>query len=63
MQIAMWVLWAAVVVCYIGTQVVRGIVNERRLRRDGLGGTFDVFLWGSLAMLASTIAAIVGCHC
>ena len=28
------------------TNVVRGIVDARRVRREGLGGTQDIVMWG-----------------
>lgn len=32
----------------IGTEVVRSVVHRRRERRDGLGGTQDIAMWGTL---------------
>jgi hypothetical protein len=41
----------------IVTEVVRSIVHRRRERRDGLGGTQDVALWGTAVGLAGFVGA------
>jgi len=38
----------AAVATPILTEVLRSVVHRRRAQRDGLGGTQDIALWGSL---------------
>jgi len=48
--LAMWVV-------LIGTEIVRSIVDRRRVRRDGLGGTQDILLTGLAIVVVLLIAA------
>ena len=41
----------------IGTEIVRSVVHRRRERRDGLGGTQDIAMWGTFIGLACFIGA------
>ena len=41
----------------IGTEVIRSVVHRRRERRDGLGGTQDIAMWGTFIGLACLIGA------
>ena len=43
----------------IGTEVVRSVVHRRREAREGVGGTQDVAMWGTLIGLASFAAAVL----
>ena len=40
-------------------EVVRSIVHRRRAQRDGLGGTQDIALWGSLVGFLLVAVTIV----
>jgi hypothetical protein len=59
MQLATWLFVAAALCCIFGTEVARSIVDSRRKRRDGFGGTADIYIWGALATVGFTIAAVV----
>jgi hypothetical protein len=52
-------LVAAFCVILIGMEPVRSIVHARRERRDGLGGTQDIVIWGLLAALVCGLLALV----
>jgi hypothetical protein len=48
----------ACVAAPIVTEVVRSVVHRRREQRDGLGGTQDIAMWGTLVgffLFASTV--------
>jgi hypothetical protein len=40
-------------------EILRSIVHARREKRDGLGGTQDIAMWGSFTMLGCGILAAV----
>jgi hypothetical protein len=42
------ILIAMGVATMIGTEIVRSVVHRRRERRDGLGGTQDIAIWGDI---------------
>jgi hypothetical protein len=50
---------AGVIVSYLVTEVLRAVIHRRRKRRDGLGGTQDVAMWGALAMFVCLLAAAI----
>jgi hypothetical protein len=56
-RIAHYASWAGVIVSYLIMEVARSVVHRRRERRDGLGGTQDIFMWGTLAIFAGLLAA------
>ena len=41
----------------IGTEIVRSVVHRRRERRDGLGGTQDIAMFGTFIGLACFVGA------
>ena len=43
----------------ISVEVLRSIVHRRRKRRDGLGGTQDIAMWGTLIGWVLIMAALV----
>jgi hypothetical protein len=43
----------------IGTEIFRSVVHRRRERLDGLGGTQDIAIWGTLIGWACFIAAFI----
>jgi hypothetical protein len=52
-------LTIAAVICPFVTEIARSIIDARRRKRDGLGGTQDVALVGSLigwGLIGSSIA-------
>jgi hypothetical protein len=51
------ILIAMGVATVIGTEIVRSVVHRRRERRDGLGGTQDIAMWGTLIGWACFIGA------
>jgi hypothetical protein len=51
------VFLAGVLVSFLVTEVVRAVLHRHRVRIDGLGGTQDVAMWGTLAMFACLLAA------
>jgi hypothetical protein len=51
------VLIAMGVATMIGTEIVRSVVHRRRERRDGIGGTQDIALWGTFIGLACFVGA------
>ena len=51
------ILIAMGVATMIGTEIVRSVVHRRRERRDGLGGTQDIAMWGTFIGLACFIGA------
>jgi hypothetical protein len=51
------ILIAMGVATMIGTEIVRSVVHRRRERRDGLGGTQDIAIWGTFIGLACFIGA------
>jgi hypothetical protein len=55
---AMFICMAGFVVSVIATEVLRGIVDARRVRRTGIGGTQDVALCGMAAYTACLLAAV-----
>ena len=60
----MWRIAAIIfAVCWIGsifaTSILRGIIDKRRERTRGIGGTQDIAMWGTLFGLASMIGALV----
>jgi hypothetical protein len=38
---------------------LRAVIHRRRKRRDGLGGTQDIAMWGALAMGACLLGAAI----
>ena len=50
---------AGVIVTFLITEVLRAVIHLRRKRRDGLGGTQDVAMWGALAMFGFLLAGVV----
>jgi hypothetical protein len=58
----MWKI--ATIVCAIGvilgpivTEVLREVIHRHRERRDGLGGTQDVAMWGTFATFICLVEA------
>ena len=51
------ILIAMGVATMIGTEIVRSVVHRRRERRDGLGGTQDIAMWGTFIGLACFVGA------
>ena len=43
----------------VAIALVRSVVHRARERRDGLGGTQDVAMWGSLIGLAAFACAVI----
>ncbi|MEW4490936.1 hypothetical protein AB1L42_22840 [Thalassoglobus sp. JC818] len=41
------------------TEVLRSIIHARRKSKDGLGGTQDIAMWGTIISIALLIAAAV----
>jgi hypothetical protein len=54
------ILAVGFVLSLIVTERVRDIVDARRVRERGIGGTQDVALWGLLVALVLVIASLVG---
>ena len=48
-----------VILCPIVMEVLRAVMHRRRQRRNGLGGTQDIAMWGTFAGLACVLGAIV----
>jgi hypothetical protein len=42
----------------ITTGVLRRVAHERREQRDGLGGTQDIAMWGTLVMFLWLVATL-----
>jgi hypothetical protein len=55
----MYIFIFAFVAALIGTEVLRLIVHRRRELREGIGGTQDIFIWGTLIALVFCFGAIV----
>lgn len=60
MKVAAIVFTAGFMVAPVVIEVARSIVHARRERRDGLGGTQDIAMWGTFAMLGCGVLA-AGC--
>src|SRR5262249_60277886 len=48
-RLGLFVFGAGLIVCPIITDLLRAVVHRRRERADGLGGTQDIALWGTMA--------------
>ncbi|MEW4528290.1 hypothetical protein [Maioricimonas sp. JC845] len=48
---------ATVMVIMVVTEILRSIVDRRRRERDGIGGTQDIALWGTLLSWLCLITA------
>ena len=42
----------------VALEVLRAIIHRRRERRNGLGGTQDIAMWGTLVMFLWIIASL-----
>ena len=49
----------AAVLALVVTEILRSVVHARRKRADGLGGTQDIAMWGTLICAAFLIAALL----
>ena len=47
------------IVWYVGTERLRDVIDARRVRERGIGGTQDVFLWSLPVGAALVVANIV----
>lgn len=61
-KVAAIVFTAAFVAGSVVTEITRSIVHPRRERQNGLGGTQDIAMWGTLISLACGVMAAV-CWC
>ena len=52
-----FVLGALGIAAVVGTEVLRSVVHRRRQRREGIGGTQDIAMWGTFIALALFIGA------
>jgi hypothetical protein len=50
---------AGTIVSPLVTEVLRAVIHRRRERRDGLGGTQDIAMWGTLAGFACLLGAAI----
>ena len=48
----------ATVASWIVTEVLREVVNARRLRQRGVGGTGDIGLWGMIVTAMCTVGMV-----
>ncbi|MFG0295455.1 MAG: hypothetical protein ACF8PG_06065 [Maioricimonas sp. JB045] len=48
---------ATVMMIMVVTEILRSIVDRRRRERDGIGGTQDIALWGTLLSWLCLITA------
>lgn len=55
----MGVFLAAGLASIIITEIVRSVVDRRRVLRDGIGGTQDVAIWGRLVLAIFNLGALV----
>jgi hypothetical protein len=53
------ILIAMGIVTAIGTEILRSVIHRRRERRDGLGGTQDIAMWGTFIGWACFIGAAI----
>ena len=53
------VLVVSAILEVIGFELVRSIVHQRRKHGDGLGGTQDIAMWGTLIGWVLIIAALI----
>jgi hypothetical protein len=58
-KIAAIVFSVAFVLAPVVIEILRSVVHERRERVNGLGGTQDIAMWGTLAALACGALAAV----
>ncbi len=56
-----FVFGADVIVCPVVVEVLRAVLHGQRQRRNGLGGTQDIAMWGTFAGLACLHGALVSC--
>jgi hypothetical protein len=42
----------------VATEILREVVNRRRVREHGIGGTQDIAFWGMLVASAFLLAAL-----
>jgi hypothetical protein len=57
--VATVVLLIAGILSNMDTEIVRSVVHKRRVGRDGLGGTQDIALWGTLVFVPLFVVANV----
>ncbi|QDT59437.1 hypothetical protein SV7mr_19440 [Stieleria bergensis] len=58
MTAAAILVFAAISVMIL-TEVLRSVIHARRKSKDGLGGTPDIAMWGSLICIGLMIAAAI----
>jgi hypothetical protein len=49
----------ASVICMIATEILRSIAHKRREEQDGLGGTQDIAMWGTLLGMVLLLGSCV----
>lgn len=59
LAIATRVFLAGVIVSYLVTEVLRAVIHRCRKRRNGLGGTQDIAMWGTMAIFTCLLAAVI----
>lgn len=59
MLVAAIAFTAAFMAAPVVIEVTRSVVHARRERRDGLGGTQDIAMWGTFAALGCGVSAVV----
>ena len=59
MKVAAIVFTAAFAIGPLAINILRSVVHRRRHRRDGLGGTQDIAMWGTFTMLAFGVLAAI----
>ena len=56
-RIATYSFVALVILSPIVTEILRSIVHRRRERREGIGGTQDIAMWGTFVGLGCIVGA------
>jgi hypothetical protein len=59
MRVLFWCLMTAAALCMPTTEFLRSVIHKRRERAQGIGGTQDIAITGTLVFVALTIATIV----
>ena len=58
-KIAAIVFSVAFVVAPVVIEILRSVIHARRERRNGLGGTQDIAMWGTFTALACGVLAAI----
>lgn len=54
-----FILAVAAVLSMVATEILRAVIHARRKSKDGLGGTQDIAMWGTVVCGLLLVAAVV----